>query len=54
MGNTCKFMADSCQCMTKPTTVLWSDWPPTSKMNEGKKKDYFTQPSVECLIHAVS
>ena len=22
MGNTCNSMADSCQCMTKPTTVL--------------------------------
>ena len=22
MGNTCKSMADSCQCMTRPTTVL--------------------------------
>ena len=22
MRNTCKFMADSCQCMTKPTTIL--------------------------------
>ena len=22
MGNTCKNMADSCQCMTKPTTIL--------------------------------
>ena len=22
MGNTCKFMADSCQCMTKTTTLL--------------------------------
>ena len=22
MGNTCKSMADSCQCMTKPTTML--------------------------------
>ena len=22
MGNTCKSMADSCQCMAKPTTVL--------------------------------
>ena len=21
-GNTCKSMADSCQCMTKPTTIL--------------------------------
>ena len=21
MGNTCKTMADSCQCMTKPTTI---------------------------------
>ena len=22
MGNTCKFMADSCQCMAKTTTIL--------------------------------
>ena len=22
MGNTCKCMVDSCQCMTKPTTIL--------------------------------
>ena len=22
MGNTCKTMADSCQCMTKATTIL--------------------------------
>ena len=22
VGNTCKSMADSCQCMTKPTTIL--------------------------------
>ena len=22
MGNTCKSMADSCPCMTKPTTIL--------------------------------
>ena len=22
MGKTCKSMADSCQCMTKPTTIL--------------------------------
>ena len=22
MGNTCKPMADSCQCMAKPTTIL--------------------------------
>ena len=22
MGNTCKSLADSCQCMTKPTTIL--------------------------------
>ena len=25
MGNTCNSMADSCQCMTKPTAVLWSN-----------------------------
>ena len=22
MGNTCKSMTDSCQCMAKPTTIL--------------------------------
>ena len=22
MGNTCKFMADSCQCMAKTTTIM--------------------------------
>ena len=31
MGNTCISMADSCQCMTETTTVLWGDWPPTNK-----------------------
>ena len=25
MGNTCKYMADSCQCMTKTTTILSSN-----------------------------
>ena len=25
MGNTCNSMADSCQCMTKPTAMLWSN-----------------------------
>ena len=25
MGNTCNSMADSCQCMTKPTTILYSN-----------------------------
>ena len=25
MGNTCKSMADSCQCMMGITTILWSD-----------------------------
>ena len=24
MGNTCNSMADSCQCMTKPTSILYS------------------------------
>ena len=24
-------MADSCRCMTKTTTMLWSGWPPTNK-----------------------
>ena len=30
-------MADSCQCMTKPTAMLWNGWPPTNK-NKWKKK----------------
>ena len=25
MGNTCRSMADSCQCMAKATTILWSN-----------------------------
>ena len=36
MGNTCNSMADSCQCMTKPTTKLRSNQPPTNK-NKVKK-----------------
>ena len=31
MGNTCKSMANSCQCMTKPTAILYSNQPPTNK-----------------------
>ena len=31
MGNTCKSMADSCQCMTKPTTIFSNNKPPTNK-----------------------
>ena len=31
MGNICKSMADSFQCMTKTTAMLWSDWPSTNK-----------------------
>ena len=30
-------MADSCQCMTKPSEMLWSNWPPTNK-NKWKEK----------------
>ena len=25
MGNTCNFMANSCQCMTKPTAMLYGN-----------------------------
>ena len=38
MGNTCKSMADSCQCMTKTTTILLSNSPPTNKISGKKKK----------------
>ena len=36
-GNTCKSMPDSFQCMTKPTTMLWGDWPPTNKKKKKKE-----------------
>ena len=44
MGNTCKSITDSCQCMAKTTTVLQSNWPPTNKnkWKKGKKKNYST------------
>ena len=38
MGNTCKSMADSCQCMAKTTTILFSNQPPTNKNKRKKKK----------------
>ena len=38
MGNTCNSIADSCQCVTELTAMLWSDWPPTSENKWGKKK----------------
>ena len=31
MGDTSAPMADSCQCVARATTVLWSDYPPTKK-----------------------
>ena len=31
-------MADSCQCMTKPTAMLWNGWPPTNETKWKKKK----------------
>ena len=34
------FGANSCQCMTKPTAMLWNGWPPTNK-NKWKKKRIF-------------
>ena len=38
MGNTCNSMANSCQCMTKTTTILLSNQPPTNKHKWGKKR----------------
>ena len=38
MGNTCKSMADSCQCMTKPTTIFTVISLQLIKIN-GKKKN---------------
>ena len=37
MRNACNSMAESCQCMTKPTAMLWSNYLPTNK-NKWKKK----------------
>ena len=36
MGNTCGSMADSCQCMTEATAILWGGWPPTDKKKKKK------------------
>ena len=33
MGNTCRSMADSCQCMTGTNTILYCGWHPTNKIN---------------------
>ena len=38
MGNTCKSMADSCQCMTKTTTICKVISLQLIKINEKKKK----------------
>ena len=38
MGNTCKSMADSCQCMTKPITILLIISLQLIKINEKKNK----------------
>ena len=39
MGNSCKSMADSFQYMTKPTTILSSNQPPTNKKNKQIKSE---------------
>ena len=39
MGNTCKSMADSCQCMTETTTILSGIGLQLVKINEKKKKE---------------
>ena len=49
MGNTCNSMADSCQCMTKPTEMLWSNSPPTNKNKLKKKKDNPANDIVDIL-----
>ena len=38
MGNTCKSIADSCQCMAEASAMLWSDWPPTDKNKWEKER----------------
>ena len=40
MGNTCNSMADSCQCMTKPTECCEVISLQLIKINEKKKKDF--------------
>ena len=37
MGDTCAPVADSCQCMAKTTTILYSNYPPI-KINKSLKK----------------
>ena len=43
MGNTCKSMANSCQCMAKTTTILQSNQPPTNKNKWKKTKGPFKE-----------
>ena len=51
-GNTCNSMADSCQCMIKPTAMLWSNWPPTNKNKWKKthKSEKMTQGNALSLV----
>ena len=45
MGNTCKSMADSFQCMTKPTTIK------KIKKNKGDEHQKKEKHSPPCLFH---
>ena len=42
MGNTCKSMADSCQCMAKTTTICKVISLQLIKINEKKHKMYIS------------
>ena len=49
MGNTCKSMADSCQCMTKPTANCKVISLQLIKINEKKKKKKIQHSKFEDL-----
>ena len=52
MGNTCKSMADSCQCMAKTTTVLKSNFLNCTLVSY--KMSYIIQHDFENILLAYS
>ena len=53
MGNACKSMADSCQCMTKATTILLSNQLPTNKKKKKVRHNLVTKKQ-QCIAFSIS
>ena len=50
MGNTCISKADSCQCMTKTTTILESNQPPTNLKKKKKNRKKIKKIKLGCYV----